>query len=564
MVKKKLVFFGLICSSILFIICSKAETTSYEYIGSTTCKVCHPTKYNSWKETEHSKMMRLPTSETVIGDFTQDPTLSLSGGTTITINLNYDSATGEYTATLGIPPATSTYKVEYVLGSKWKQGYLVKIGDCYYKLGFKWSAATNKWFAKDIDEWYNTDGSTKTFGTDKAWGKRCAGCHTTGYTPLTVSSGTFKEMGIGCESCHGPGKTHQDTCRQCHLGKEGKKSEKMGDPKIVHPGKLSVERSAEICGYCHSRGNSKPNKSFGYPWKDDQSFTDERLGAFLPGNTLSDYLIETPTSDTSRWWQDSPIFTEQGHHQQWQGWGRSKHEDYSISCVSCHNPHGSTYGRMTKLNAQDNELCYSCHPSKKKGVHSRHKSTGMGSHCIECHMVKTVKSADWFGVSEWKRGDIRSHTFKFIEPANYGKYGMPNSCTSNSCHDGTHAVAVKKDTATATTDLATLKTSRVFPADPLNVVVYPNPFKIKEARDGVLVFANLPEGSKVKIYTLSGKLVAEIIAGTENCAFWDGKNEDKEECARGIYIFIVESPDGKKQTGKFTLIKQCFVTQVKV
>ncbi len=464
----KELFLGLII--ILFaVIGSKVEASSYEYIGSTACAVCHPTKYNAWLETKHS-------------------------------TTNHTSA-------------------------------------------------------------------------------GCVGCHTTGYIVKSSATASYSEGLVGCEACHGPGSVHASTttktmttiigCVGCHDEKEGKTNTHGGDPAIVNYGELTAELSVDVCAACHMRGKSlKANGtpgSFNYPWKESVGFG-YSSGAFSPGNVLSDYLYifqpndsyiisgTTVTFADYYWDLGSSNYADWGHGVNGLKW--SKHWNNKITCVGCHEPHGSEYSGDTTLDIEDNELCYSCHPDKRKGVHSRHEftvknymlsSSTSGTTCTGCHMPKTTQHR------------VVNHTFEIIDPVNKNqtktsrgtKFNLSDSCTP--CHDGTYAKFM--DTATASVELATLKTARVFTADPLNVVVYPNPFRIREAKDGILVFAKIPDGSKVKIYTLSGKLVNEITAGRENCAYWDGKNEDGEECARGIYLFIIESSDGKKQTGKFTLIK---------
>jgi len=527
MSKKKLFFFGLICGLTLFIVCSKTEATSYEYIGSTNCAVCHPKKYASWKETLHSKMLQ---------DAKADPSVifrpNVGSDTDGDGVFDVFDATGPIIGGYAWGKANVKYTVgnnprlQYFLTDKDNQPSWLSIGEnqLYYLPGY-WDVKSQIWKSRTASAW-----------------NACGGCHVTAYTPYGTSSGTFKEAGIGCEFCHGPGKEHQEACGKCHLGKEGKINKHGGDPKNVHPGKLIPERSAEVCGQCHCKGYSLTatggKGTFSYPWKESEGLG-TRNGAFLPGYILTDYLYSAPTT-----WYDG---IERGGHQEWDGWKWSKHKDYGISCEKCHNPHGSNYSEMTKLDAEDNELCYTCHPSKTKGIHSYHKKnvqTGYtsGTRCTGCHMVET-------------RTNSHTHTFKFISPevskSTYAA-GIPNSCIS--CHNGVTAPVKSTDTAIA--ELATLLAYQTSPTDTSNVVVFPNPFKIKEAKDHRLAFHNLPSGSKVRIYTLSGNLVKEITAGpTGNYVTWEGKNEDEEECARGIYLYIVESPTGDKKTGKFTLIK---------
>ncbi len=117
------------------------------------------------------------------------------------------------------------------------------------------------------------------------------------------------------------------------------------------------------------------------------------------------------------------------------------------------------------------------------------------------------------------------------------------------------------------------------------VYVYPNPYKANAAWDGfsererLIWFANLPERATIRIYTLSGDLVAEIhhngtayqgrditlldqhtktrrteFAGGEHG--WDLISKEDQAIASGLYLYTVEDENsGDIQAGKFLVIK---------
>lgn len=118
---------------------------------------------------------------------------------------------------------------------------------------------------------------------------------------------------------------------------------------------------------------------------------------------------------------------------------------------------------------------------------------------------------------------------------------------------------------------------------------YPNPYYYGAAWEGrsnfqeesrKLIFANLPKRCVIRVYTVAGDFIDEIIHdenynGTDirwfrtfaaedgvNNAFsggehaWDLLSIDSQIISRGLYMFTVEDMDsGKSQTGKFIIIK---------
>lgn len=124
------------------------------------------------------------------------------------------------------------------------------------------------------------------------------------------------------------------------------------------------------------------------------------------------------------------------------------------------------------------------------------------------------------------------------------------------------------------------------PGEGTGVTVFPNPYRVEarwdvgsQARDHYLWFANLPEQSRLKIYTLSGDLIYETdfdgagydgrnargiyrpasdlrpnLSGT--MFGWDMITRQGQAVATGLYLWAVEDKrDGSRQTGKFLIVK---------
>ena len=63
----------------------------------------------------------------------------------------------------------------------------------------------------------------------------------------------------------------------------------------------------------------------------------------------------------------------------------------------------------------------------------------------------------------------------------------------------------------------------------------------------------VPGDTRIRIYTISGELVADLDANEGNEIIWDGKADDKT-VSNGIYIYTYKSPR-EKGVGKFTVVQ---------
>ncbi len=90
-----------------------------------------------------------------------------------------------------------------------------------------------------------------------------------------------------------------------------------------------------------------------------------------------------------------------------------------------------------------------------------------------------------------------------------------------------------------------------------DIKVVPNPYFVRY-NDGVdpeVVFINVPDECKIRIYTLAGDLVQTIDhdAGTGD-AGWDLLSSNRQQVASGIYLYHVESEYGEF-LGRFAVVK---------
>jgi hypothetical protein len=70
-------------------------------------------------------------------------------------------------------------------------------------------------------------------------------------------------------------------------------------------------------------------------------------------------------------------------------------------------------------------------------------------------------------------------------------------------------------------------------------------------------FVNLPSPGRIKIYTIAGDLIRELLNDDDDGAIdWDLKNADGEDVVPGVYMFVAETGDGsQRRNGHFVIIR---------
>ena len=352
-----------------------AAVDQRQFVGAQKCATCHQSYLEGWKTTLHSKMLQPVVTEgpqkTVVADFSLAST-------------NHPALTD----------------VKWVVGSRWKQRYLVEVDGREVVFPGQWSVKEKKWqpYTAKSDWWWEQH---------KDWRQRsnfklCAGCHSTGLDPKTE---TWAELNISCESCHGAGRKHSETAR-------------IED--IVNPARLPRQQSMDVCLACHQAGRPHgPQTEYAWP-----------VG-YRPGDALAEYWrgFTADGKRTSEFWENG---TAHKNRVQGNTFPQSVMHENALQCSNCHDSHSGRHTAMNLKDAASNALCLTCHAPgqmaalKKKTLsdHTHHAANSTGSRCIECHMPKTGENS--------VAAESRDHTFKFVSPKVTLANGNPNSC--NLCH----------------------------------------------------------------------------------------------------------------------------------
>lgn len=338
--------------------------TQTTFVGSERCGGCHVQEFNSWKQTLHSKMVQ-PVGVGILKDAVDNWN---NGGPTKT---NLD----------GRPQKFSD--VQYVIGSYWKQRYVVKnpATGGHSFLDKQWNRMTKKW---------------ENYGQKNDWETNCSTCHATGfrllsYDPKNPAAQKFamSEMNVGCEACHGPGGAHVVSHKKADIWS--------------FTGKSKAEQT-KVCGYCHIRmenelfhtAQNQPAEYLPHPvigrsyqagddwttWYPDKAIIpgvhpEDKIDATYKGDLAGMFKLDDQSKRTG-------IYDAGKHHQQYQEYLQSKHYKANIaSCSDCHSSHAGSKPMIVAANT-----CKGCHDA---------------SYTVEKYMPGTGQTAAGLF--------IRTHTF---------------------------------------------------------------------------------------------------------------------------------------------------------
>lgn len=156
--------------------------------------------------------------------------------------------------------------------------------------------------------------------------------------------------------------------------------------------------------------------------------------------------------------------------------GKFRNDREILTCISCHDAHGSPYRHMVAFNADNNAVCLPCHSGPDRifpnidpaaaerlrnntatqadtvaigedveaHIFAKTGSLQMGPYdpegtamgrCTPCHMPKTARSADWrdaltTGARQYLHGDISSHAFDVMATEAVNDMGDANGATN--------------------------------------------------------------------------------------------------------------------------------------
>ncbi len=191
-------------------------------------------------------------------------------------------------------------------------------------------------------------------------------------------------------------------------------------------------------------------------------------------------------------------------------------------------------------------------PSKPKVIDKFTMGRAVRSIAVTCIAIDPIDQK-WIGT---KNG-------VFVIPADgYNKLIEYNTSNSPLPSNDIKSIAFepKSGTAYIGTDygLAAISTSFIQPKTEFaDLFIYPHPFIIKSDLNNSVTIDGLIKSSLVKIYDITGKLIAEITPPGGRLAFWDGKDINGNLVASGVYIIVAHDQEANQvKTSKIAVIRK--------
>ncbi len=484
--------------SILFIsalvLFSFGTMMAQEYAGSESCKNCHSTAYNNWKQSGHPYKIQ----KIVGGNPPAYPVLSAQK--TVGTVVNYTLKTGIPNAPAGLNWSDISFVVGgYHSNARFldKDGYLIWGDNRQYNL------ATNRWVSY-----------TQSAPGKGAYGYTCYMCHTTGPSRTKTTEfqaypgieGSWVEGGIGCEGCHGPAKAH-----------------------TTNVSNKPPTEGLNSCNKCHARDRNFETTTF--PWNNRVEWQARTVG------TTSTGFIR--------------------HREQGDMLLASKHGKANFTCATCHDSHKGVYFNLggVKTTAKCETChpnktivgheasktmaeCTDCHMpfAARNGDQLTAYISEQSTHYwkINTNPITMFQNLD----------DISSTTtppvvYKFIKTDANGISGLTLDYTCIQCHTTKDIAWASRHAIKMHSGPVSVENTSSIPSAYALSQNYPNPFNPTT----IIKFA-LSKSSSVtlKVYSVTGELVNTLVNGNIN-AGWHEVNFNASNLASGVYIYRIEAAE---------------------
>lgn len=348
------------------------DGTGDGYVGDAACVECHKEAHALWTTSSHANTY-MPVSEAnlpaeVVGE---ERALHPPGESRFR-----RTDGGWQVQTQGDSGQPEWFDLTHVIGRMRVRMYLAQMADGRLQVlpGMleeptgRWFDYTKLLFGGPGTDWDTPpevgpeDGSFWT-GPVRAWDAKCARCHTSGHVGVAPRGtevglrGEHRRLGVDCEMCHGPSAQHIVHHRE----------KRQGPDPITRFRELARAQQVSACLRCHMESEI-----------DDPDFVlgDDIFEHVTPTLMLSPERIDPYGRVLELIYDGLPFSASRCA------------EEGGLTCVSCHDPHGSPHRSQLKLAADDDRQCTRCHEEigSDLAAHTHHPVDSSGSRCVSCHM----------------------------------------------------------------------------------------------------------------------------------------------------------------------------------
>jgi DmsE family decaheme c-type cytochrome len=187
----------------------------------------------------------------------------------------------------------------------------------------------------------------------------CQGCHED--ISHVFEKSAHQSTARACESCHGPGSGH---------------AESADAAEIRNPAKLKSGEASRVCLACHQNlpahtGRIQSSHARNHVSCVDCHSVHRNNGSELVRRTRTDVNAQCATCHTDVW----ASFQRPYKHRLPEG---------AMSCVDCHNPHGTVLQRSIRTANANEPTCFGCHADKRGPFAFEHAPVRLEG-CPACH-----------------------------------------------------------------------------------------------------------------------------------------------------------------------------------
>jgi tetratricopeptide (TPR) repeat protein len=346
------------------------QAPGVRYVGAEACTPCHREIAETYAHTGMGRSF-YPMSAAVAAalDFSRDNEIEIHGSG---LRYRMSERGGRWFMRQfvlgggGREIAVDEREMLYVVGSgNHSRAFLTKVDDKLYQMPVCWYPQGTLW---DLCPGYEHENDRFT----REIGNTCVFCHNARMERVQGSRNRYEApypAGIDCERCHGPGQLH---VARWTAGKETPSG--GADATIVNPRRLALETRIHVCFQCHL-GDAKAGERVP---RHDRALEDFRPGQLITEVSVPMQYAQSFEGAFGLSAQADRLLLSRCY----------KESGGKIECLTCHNPHVTTYD-PTRSQGFYRDRCLECHRvSSCPAPAQARQATTPPDDCIDCHMRK--------------------------------------------------------------------------------------------------------------------------------------------------------------------------------